>query len=61
MFTHSNVLCDLERSFSSVEVIINIEARATGDLLGDGYAPDVNLVKSTFSVTRIASRIALAL
>ena len=29
-FTHSNVLCDLER-FSSVEVLISIEATAVGD------------------------------
>ena len=31
IFTHSNVLCYLERCFSPVEVIISIEATAIGD------------------------------
>ena len=30
IFTHLKVLCDLERSYSSVEVIISIEATAIG-------------------------------
>ena len=39
IFTHSNVLCYLERCFSPVEVIISIEATVIGDAWRCLYAP----------------------